>query len=179
MKSRQRAAAGSRWECQASDGVNNRAHPDIAAVHRACVRACAETSAELVTRYVLTKWQAVPVLLLLAHLDGNVDVLECLLEVLLLHPAGDVAQVEGSGGRVDVLVVLAPRLLEPVQTGVGVVFRQASVWLTVFWQLKHNQQFNIQHNSKCGILSWLIQRWTFTMQYIWCCMRVRTTSCSF
>ena len=39
MKSRQTAAAGSRWECQASDGVNNRAHPDIAGpVHRACVR---------------------------------------------------------------------------------------------------------------------------------------------
>ena len=154
-------------------GVNNRAHPDIAGpVHRAC----AETSAELVTHAMAL---VVLALLTITHLDGNVDVLECLLEVLLLHPAGDVAQVERSGGRVDVLVVLAPRLLEPVQTGVGVVFRQASVWLTVFWQLKHNQQFNIQHNSKCGILSWLIQRWTFTMQYIWCCMRVRTTSCSF
>ena len=177
MKSRQTAAAGSRWECQASDGGEQPRTSRHRWPRAPCVRARKLLQNWLHDMFSLNGRRCR--LLLLAHLDGNVDVLECLLEVLLLHPAGDVAQVEGGGGRVDVLVVLAPRLLEPVQTGVGVVFRQASVWLTVFWQLKHNQQFNIQHNSKCGILSWLIQRWTFTMQYIWCCMRVRTTSCSF
>lgn len=71
-----------------------------------------------------------------AHLDGDADVVEGLSEVLLLHAAGDVAEVQRGAGRVDVLVVLAPRLLEPVQPGVGVVLRQARVRLPVLWQLK-------------------------------------------
>ena len=70
------------------------------------------------------------------HLDGDADVVEGLSEVLLLHAAGDVAEVQRGAGRVDVLVVLAPRLLEPVQPGVGVVLRQARVRLPVLWQLK-------------------------------------------
>ena len=44
--------------------------------------------------------------------------------------------MQGGGGRVDVLVVLAAGLLEPVQPGVGVVLRQARVRLPVLWQLK-------------------------------------------
>ena len=71
-----------------------------------------------------------------AHLDGDADVVEGLSEVLLLHAAGDVAEVQRGAGRVDVLVVLAPRLLEPVQPGVGVVLRQTRVRLPVLWQLK-------------------------------------------
>ena len=70
------------------------------------------------------------------NLDGNVDVLESLPQVLLLHPAGDVAQVEGGAGRVDVLVILTAGLLEPMKARVGVVFCQPSVRLTVLWQLK-------------------------------------------
>jgi len=41
-----------------------------------------------------------------AHLNGDVDVLEGLLQVALLHGGGDVGQVQRSRGRVDVLVVL-------------------------------------------------------------------------
>ena len=70
------------------------------------------------------------------YLDGHVDVEKSFLEILLLHPAGNVAEVEGGGGRVDVLVVLAAGLLEPVKARVGVVFGQTSVGLTVLWQLK-------------------------------------------
>ena len=44
--------------------------------------------------------------------------------------------MQGRGGRVDVLVVLTPGLLEPVQPGVGVVFGQTSVGLAVLRQLK-------------------------------------------
>ena len=71
-----------------------------------------------------------------AHLDGDADVVEGLSEVLLLHAAGDVAEVQRGAGRVDVLVVLAAGLLEPVKARVGVVFGQTSVGLTVLWQLK-------------------------------------------
>ena len=70
------------------------------------------------------------------NLDGNVDVLESLPQVILLHPARDVTQVEGGAGRVDVLVVFAAGLLEPVKARVGVVFCQPSIRLTVLWQLK-------------------------------------------
>ena len=97
------------------------------------MRACAETSAELVTHAMAL---VVPALPTITHLDGNVDVLECLLEVLLLDPTGDVTQVKRGGWRVDVLVVLASRLLEPVKTRVGVVFCQACIRLAVLWQLK-------------------------------------------
>ena len=44
--------------------------------------------------------------------------------------------MQGGGGRVDVLVVLAAGLLEPVQPRVGVVFGQTSVGLAVLRQLK-------------------------------------------
>ena len=47
------------------------------------------------------------------YLDAEVDGIESLLEVVLLHAAGDVGEVERGGGRVDVLVVLAAGLLEP------------------------------------------------------------------
>ena len=70
------------------------------------------------------------------YLDGHVDVKKSFLEILLLHPAGNVAQVEGGRGRVDVLVVLTAGLLEPVQPRVGVVFGQPSVRLTILGQLK-------------------------------------------
>ena len=70
------------------------------------------------------------------NLDGNVDVLESLPQVILLHSAGDVAQVEGGAGRVDVLIILTARLLEPVKAWVCVVFCQPSIRLTVLWQLK-------------------------------------------
>lgn len=70
------------------------------------------------------------------NLDGNVDVLESLPQVILLHPAGYVAQVEGGAGRVDILVVFTAWFLEPVKARVGVVFSQTSVRLTVLWQLK-------------------------------------------
>ena len=49
------------------------------------------------------------------NLDGNVDVLESLPQVILLYSAGDVAQVEGGAGRVDILIILTARLLEPVK----------------------------------------------------------------
>lgn len=75
-------------------------------------------------------------------LDGDADVVEGLSEVLLLHAAGDVAEVQRGAGRVDVLVVLAPRLLEPVQPGVGVVLRQTRVRLPVLWQLKQERGRN-------------------------------------
>ena len=52
----------------------------------------------------------------ITHLDGNVDILEGLPQVLLLDPARNVAEVQGGGGWVDVLVVLAAWLLEPVQS---------------------------------------------------------------
>ena len=70
------------------------------------------------------------------YLDGHVDIKKSFLEILLLHPAGNVAEMQGRGGRVDVLVVLTAGLLEPVQPGVGVVLRQARVRLPVLWQLK-------------------------------------------
>jgi len=47
-------------------------------------------------------------------LDGKVDGLERLPEVLLLHLTGDVAQVKRGGGWVDVLVILAAWFLKPV-----------------------------------------------------------------
>jgi len=65
-------------------------------------------------------------------LDTEVDGIESLLEVVLLDTAGDVGEVERGGGRVDVLVVLAAGLLEPVKAGIAVVFRQAGVGLPVF-----------------------------------------------
>ena len=49
------------------------------------------------------------------NLDGNVDVLESLPQVILLHATGNVAQVEGGAGRVDVLIIFTARLLEPVK----------------------------------------------------------------
>ena len=70
------------------------------------------------------------------NLDGNTDILERFPQVLLLHTTGDVAEVEGGGGRVDVLVVLAARLLEPVETTVGVVLGETSIRLSILWQLK-------------------------------------------
>ena len=70
------------------------------------------------------------------YLDGKVDGLERLPEVVLLHLAGDVTEVERGGGRVDVLVILAAWFLKPVQPRVGKILRQTSVWLTIFWQLK-------------------------------------------
>jgi len=52
-------------------------------------------------------------------LDGEVDGVESLLEVFLLDGGGDVGEVEGGRGRVDVLVVLAAGLLEPVRWCIG------------------------------------------------------------
>ena len=49
------------------------------------------------------------------YLDGKVDGLERLPEVVFLHLAGDVAQVECGGGSVDILVILAAWFLKPVQ----------------------------------------------------------------
>ena len=71
------------------------------------------------------------------YLDGHVDIEKSFLEILLLHPTGNVAEMQGRRGRVDVLVVLTAGLLEPVQPGVGVVFGQSSVRLTILRQLKH------------------------------------------
>ena len=48
------------------------------------------------------------------YLDGKVDGLERLPEVLLLHLTGDVAQVKRGGGWVDVLVILAAWFLKPM-----------------------------------------------------------------
>ena len=71
-----------------------------------------------------------------SYLDGHVDIKKSFLEILLLHPAGNVAEMQGGRGRVDVLVVLTAGLLEPVQPRVGVVFGQTCVRLTILGQLK-------------------------------------------
>ena len=71
----------------------------------------------------------------MVYLDGKVDGLERLSEVLLLHLAGDVAQVKCGGGRVDILVILAAWFLKPMKARVGIIFCQPSVWLSIFWQL--------------------------------------------
>ena len=71
-----------------------------------------------------------------SYLDGHVDIKKSFLEILLLHPAGNVAEMQGGRGWVDVLVVLTAGLLEPVQPGVGVVLGQPGVRLAVLRQLK-------------------------------------------
>ena len=47
------------------------------------------------------------------YLNTEVDIQEGLFEVGLLYGGRDVGEVEGGGGRVDVLVVLAAWLLKP------------------------------------------------------------------
>ena len=51
-----------------------------------------------------------------SNLDGQVDGIESLLQVVFLNRGGDVWKVEGGWWGVDVLVVFAARLLEPVET---------------------------------------------------------------
>ena len=76
----------------------------------------------------------------LEGLDLESDVGKCVAEVVLLHGRGDVGQVEGGGGRVDVLVVLGARLLEPVQRAGAKVFGQPSVGLTLLGQLNLEEE---------------------------------------
>lgn len=62
-------------------------------------------------------------------LDLEANVGKCVAEVVLFHRRGDVGQVEGGGGRVDVLVVLGAGLLKPVQRAGAKVLGQACVRL--------------------------------------------------
>ena len=71
----------------------------------------------------------------LEGLDPEADVGKCVAEVVFLYGRGDVGQVEGGGGRVNVLVVLGAGLLEPVQRAGAKVLGQPSVGLTLLGQL--------------------------------------------
>ena len=54
-----------------------------------------------------------------SYLNIDIDGVEGLPEILLLHGGGYVGEVEGGGRRIDVLVVLAPGLLKPSNIQLG------------------------------------------------------------
>ena len=54
-----------------------------------------------------------------SYLNIDIDGVEGLPEILLLHGGGYVGEVEGGGRRIDVLVVLAPGLLKPINIQLG------------------------------------------------------------
>ena len=61
--------------------------------------------------------------------------------------------MQGGGGRVDVLVVLAAGLLEPVQPTVAIVLGQAGIRLPVLRQL-HCGVLAVHHSDHLNIRSY-------------------------
>jgi len=43
--------------------------------------------------------------------------------------------MQGRAWRIDVLIVLRAGFLESVKGAIGIIFCEARVWLTFFWQL--------------------------------------------
>lgn len=83
----------------------------------------------------------------LEGLDVETVLDERLAELLLGDGGWNVAQVQGGRWRVDVLVVLAAGLLEPVQRVLRVVTGQAGVGLSLLGQL-HRLVFARHHADR-------------------------------
>lgn len=88
------------------------------------------------------------------HVESVLD--ESFAELLLGYGGWNVAEVQCRRWRIDVLVVLAARLLEPVQRILGVIARQSRVRLALLGQL-HRLVFARHHADRFGPQSQLVQ----------------------